>query len=255
MIDAEPGPGNRHGAQTLERGLSLLDAVARQPMRLHDLAEQSGLTRSTTARMVQALLSRGFLISSSGMLRLGPKLMQLGSAARGKIDLISTTAPVLERLSEETGLCSFLGRREGDESLHLLRNPGQQRVIVSTPAGTRRRLAETSLGKTLMLDEDAKTWKKLFEAADIRFTSGIEAEMRRHADAGVVIHHGPPPDMIRAVAAPIRDASGAIIGALSVASVAQYVDDARLEMLVPHVRNAAELASAAMGFDGQKKLT
>lgn len=254
MIDAEPGPGNKHGAQTLERGLSLLDAVARQPMRLHDLVEQSGLTRSTTARMVQALLSRGFLISSSGMLRLGPKLMQLGSAARGKIDLISAAAPLLERLSEDTGLCSFLGRREGGDSLHLLRNPGRQRVIVSTPAGTRRRLAETSLGKTLMLDEDAETWKKLFEAADIPFTREIEAEMRRHAAIGAVIHHGPPPDMIRAVAAPIRDASGAIVGALSVASVAQYVDEARLETLVPHVRRAAEQASLAMGFGGQSEI-
>jgi DNA-binding IclR family transcriptional regulator len=60
--------------------------------------------------------------------------------------------------------------------------------------------------------------------------------------------------MIRAVASPIRDASGAIIGALSVASVAQYVDDARLETLMPHVRNAAAQASMAMGFAGQNEI-
>jgi DNA-binding IclR family transcriptional regulator len=253
MIEPEPGAASKNGGtQTLERGLHLLDAIARRPMRLQDLAEHSGLTKSTTSRLVHALLSRGFLISTSGTLRVGPKLMQLGSAAREKIDLVAIAGPLLEKLSEETGLCSFLGRREGDASLHLLRNAGSQRVIVSTPVGTRRPLAETSLGKALMLDANAESWRKLFEAADTDFTGEAEAAMRRHAAAGVVIHHGPPPDMIRAVAAPIRDSSGTIVGALSVATVAQYVDEARLETLVPHVRNAAAQASAVMGFDGRK---
>lgn len=247
MIEAK---SRTSGAQTLERGLHLLDAVARHPMRLQDLAEQSGLTKSTTARLVQALLSRGFLISTSGTLRVGPKLMQLGAAAREKIDLVSAVAPLLEKLSRDTGLCAFLGRREGDTSLHLLRNPGQQRVIISTPVGTRRRLAETSLGKALMLGEDAEAWKQHFDAAGIAFTPEIEAEMRRHQAAGVVIHCGPPPDLIRAVAAPIRDGSGVVIGALSVATVAQYADQDRLEALVPHVRAAAAQASVAMGFAG-----
>lgn len=252
MAGRDPASKNA-GTQTLERGLDLLDAVARRPMRLPDLVEQSGLTKSTASRLVQALLSRGFLISTSGTLRVGPKLMQLGSAAREKIDLIAAASPLLEALSEDTGLCSFLGRRDGDDSLHLLRNAGRQRVIVSTPVGTRRRLAETSLGRALMLDGDADAWKKLFEDASIPFTREAEAAMRRFAAAGVVIHRGPPPDMIRAVAAPIRDAGGAIVGALSVATVAQYADDAQLEMLVPHVRNAAAQASAAIGWAGRNE--
>jgi len=236
------------GAQTLERGLALVDAVAHHPMTVQEMAEQVGLTRSTASRLVQALVSRGFLISAGGKMQLGPTLIKLGFAARANVDLIDVAAPFLQALSDKTGLCSFLGRRDGDNSLHLHRNMGRQRVIVATPVGTRRALAETSLGKALMLDLGRDEWRKHFERAHIPFTEEVAAEMESRAAAGVVVHRGPPPDMIRAAAAPIRDATGAIVAALSVATIAQYADESQLAELAPAVREAAENVSAALGY-------
>lgn len=251
MQDAgeQEGRGHPAGTQTLVRGLDLLERVVRRPLRVMELADEAGLSRSTTTRLVNGLVDRGFItVASRGELRAGPKLIQLGFAAEGRNDLLATATPHLAQLSNDTGLCSFLGRRDGDFSVHLFRNPGRQRVIVATPVGTRRWLAETSLGKALLLDDDMKNWKRLFDAADpaSRRVDWL-AEMRGHADAGAVTHFGPPPDSIRAVAAPVRDAGRRIVGAISVATVAQYVDALDMPRIAEQVRACAARIGAELG--------
>ena len=58
-------------------------------------------------------------------------------------------------------------------------------------------------------------------------------------------------DRIRCVAAPIRDASGVIAGAISVSSAAHYMSDMRLVTLSAQVVVAAEAASRDLGHTPQ----
>jgi DNA-binding IclR family transcriptional regulator len=238
--------GEKTGAQTLYRGLDLLERMVREPMRLTDAAREIGLPLSTTRRLVQALLDRGFLAQGAkGRFATGPKLLELGARASAFADPVAVARTHLRRLAAETGHCTFLGRRDGDWSVHLHRSQGTDRVLVATPPGTRRRLDETSLGKALLLD-DPDAWPRLFAGA----AEGWEVEMRTAADAGVIRHHGGPPDNIRAIAAPVRDASGRIVVAISLATIALYLDDAAMETLAPKVRAAADRISAALGWRG-----
>ena len=248
-VQEESGPRVK-GAQTLERGLDILEHVVREPMRLARLCKHSGLSRGTTIRLVNGLVERGFLsMSREGMLRAGPMVFRLGAAAEVPNDLLRTAEPYLRALSDRTGLCSFLGRRDGDDSVHLHRNVGAQRVVVATPVGTRRRLAETSLGKALLLDDDEASLERQFAMADPAYLSADwRAEMARHAAAGVVLHRGPPPDSIRAAAAPVRDGTGRIAGAISVASVAQYLDEPRMGELAAIVKQTADAISETLGY-------
>jgi DNA-binding IclR family transcriptional regulator len=56
-------------------------------------------------------------------------------------------------------------------------------------------------------------------------------------------------DRIRCVASPIRGVDGAIVGAISVSSAAQYMDDVRMRGLTFEVKKAADAISAALGFN------
>ena len=243
-------PERGNGAQTLERGLDLLERVTRDPVGVADLAEDAGLTISTTRRLVAALMDRGFVsLGGKGKLRAGPKLIRLGSYAEAFTGPVMAARPHLEALTARTGLSSFLGRRDGDESVHLYRLTGKQRVIVATPVGTRRHLAETSLGKALLLDEGKSSLCRLFAAGDPHFvpTDWLE-QMQENMDAGVVIHAGPAPDHIRAIAAPVRDASGEIVAAISIATVSQYLDRPQMAALAPLVRETAAAIGCALGW-------
>ena len=74
--------------------------------------------------------------------------------------------------------------------------------------------------------------------------------MRRYASAGYAFDLEENEDRIRCVAAPVRDASGSIVAAISVSSAAQYMEDARLAELSGQVAAAAEAISQALGYSG-----
>jgi hypothetical protein len=75
MAPEKADPAKASGSQTLQRGLDLLDQVIDGPVRLAELSERMGLTRSTTHRLANALVDRGFLtfLPREGY-QLGPKL-------------------------------------------------------------------------------------------------------------------------------------------------------------------------------------
>lgn len=246
----EEEDGSPKGTQTLDRGLAILEQVALQPMQRSEIAACLGLSRSTSFRLVKRLVELGFLSEArDGRLQAGSKLMQLGAVAASQSDLIGTAAPHLNALAASTGCSAFLGRREGDFSIHLFRAAGTQRVLVATPVGTRRPLAETSLGKALIFDDDRASWERLLRQAapDFRTDKWMD-EMTRHVERGVVIHQGPPPESIRAMAAPIRDATGKIAAAMTLASVPQYLDLAGMQALSPKVLDTARAISRDLGW-------
>jgi DNA-binding IclR family transcriptional regulator len=54
----------------------------------------------------------------------------------------------------------------------------------------------------------------------------------------------------------VRDAANQIVGAISVSSAAQYMDDARMQAMAEDVRNTARLISLNLGWrdDSQQDL-
>lgn len=242
------------GTQTLERGLDLLERIAAAPLSVTQLADSAQLPRTAVARLVRGLEDRGFVERArDGYMRPGPKLLHLYHLARDGVCLVATARPFLASLSASTGLCAFLGRRDGVESVHLYRSQGNERMVVATMAGARRHLAETGIGKALILDDGPAAWARLFARTGPQHRpADWRAGMLASAEAGVVLQRGPPPDTIHSIAAPIRDASGRIVAAISVAAPAQYLEDARMAAIAPEVREAALGVSRELGFSGDR---
>lgn len=243
-------PGSTVGAQTLERGLDILERIVGEPIRMPALIRQSGLSKTTTWRLVQALADRRFVtVSAAGDVQAGPKLLQLGVRAQEQNDLLLIARRHLDELAAQTGHSAFLGRRDGEYSVHLHRSAGNERVAVTTAPGTRRRLAETSLGKALLLDASPAVLRDAYRASfgEAPAPAWID-EMQRSAAIGNVLNVGPPPDSIHAIAAPIRDAAGRIVAAISIAGAGSYLGPERMLELAPTVRTAAAAVSHALGW-------
>jgi DNA-binding IclR family transcriptional regulator len=249
MTKSEPITSSA-GTQTLERGLDLIERVVDRPMNLAELAASSGLHLSATRRLVAGLVSHGFLqAGQNGRLQGGPKLIQLGVRAQGQLNFVDVAREHLGQLSADTGMPSFLGERDHDYSVHLHRAAGRQRVVVTTPVGTRRKLPETSLGKALLLDDPEAEWQRLFGEAAPEFRPGRWREqMLQGRVNGVIVHASPPPDNLRAIAAPVRDASGRIVAAISVVTPQQYLPDNLVDEFASLVRATAAAISTALGF-------
>lgn len=250
-VDEKESAAQLKGVQTLMRGLDILDQVIDGPVKVTDLARNLDLTKSTTHRLVQALRARDYLSITADGYSLGPKLLQLGTMAHEQVDYVRLARPHMEALSEQTGYCVFIGKREGDWSRHLERVTGRQRLRVATAPGDRRQIVETGLGKALLLDEDPASLTRLFYAAKPGATreqlnAWLES-MEVHARRGIVLHDSEAGDGVRSVAAPIRDAKGKIAIALSIAGASVYLTDEVIKNLVVPVSNAAAEVSAVLG--------
>lgn len=242
------------GSQTLHRGLDLLDQVIDGPIKLADLSERMGLTRSTTHRLANAMVERGFLtfLPREGY-QLGPKLLQLGFLAQAQADVVQIARPHLEALAAASEDTVHLGRLDGDQALYLDKIPGRRRVDISSRIGDRHPLTSTGLGKALLLDDGEAVWARLFDAERADGTHDADPalwleRMRAYVGDGRAFDLEENEDQIRCVAAPVRDASGTIVAAISLSSAAQYMDDARMQALSTDVRAAAYAISADLGW-------
>ena len=249
---SDEAEGKPSGSQTLLRGLDVLDAVAQGPISLADLAEQLGLTRSTTYRLATALVDRRMLVlrPREGY-TLGPKLLELGYRAQEQMQLPQLARPFLEQLAASTSDTVHLGVLEGDQALYLDKVPGRRRVEIGSRIGERQPLSSTGLGKALILDQGEERWKSLFVTETGPKAVGLPVwleRMRGYAGAGHAYDLEENEDQIRCVAAPIHGVDGRTVGAISLSSAAQYMDDARMEALSTEVRACAQAISRELGW-------
>jgi DNA-binding IclR family transcriptional regulator len=186
---------------------------------------------------------------------LGPKLLELGFQAQQQKDLARVARPHLEALAGSTGDTVHLGILDEGRALYLDKIPGRRRIEIRSRVGDRQPLRSTGLGKALILDEPERRWAELYDGEAGPFSLEREVwlnRMREYARSGHAFDLEENEDRIRCVAAPIRDAGNRIVGAVSLTSAAQYMDDRRMSSLVRDVRDTAQTISRELGWSGEQ---
>lgn len=252
--------GQQAGTQTLLRGLAILEAAAANAHDMRAFAAVLGTTRSTTHRLVNSLVQARYLRQTPNGYLLGPKLIELGTIALEQMPLTKVARPHLERLAQATLDTIHLGVRDGDDVLYIDKIPGQRGLEMRSRVGHRMPLASTGIGKALMIDLKPEEWEALFDAsrralAAVTFKPDTRPDkpvflhrMVRYAAGGFTFDLEENEASIRCVAAPVRDASGAIVAAVSVASTIPYMPLERMEELVPVVQREARGISEELGW-------
>lgn len=238
----------------------MLEAAANGAPDLRSFGAALGTTRSTTHRLVSSLVQARYLRQVQGGYLLGPKLIELGTIALEQMPLTAVARPHLQALAEHTHDTIHLGVRDGDDVLYIDKIPGTRGLEMRSRVGHRMPLASTGIGKALMLDLEANAWRKLLEAshralAKMSFRPDNRPDidtflqrMTRYSQGGFTFDLEENEASIRCVAAPVRDASGAIVAALSVASPIPYMPHERMEELIPVVQREARAISEELGW-------
>lgn len=226
-------------SRSLMRALDILDAVSMGPISLADLTGQLGLTRSTAYRLASALVDRGLLRHDSRKgYQLGPRILSLGALAREGANLIAIAQPTLDALSLETSDATNLAIRDGEHIVYIARAPSRRLLAVRHQLGDRNRVDATALGRALLMDAPTAIWRASFpaESQDALMSEGFSR------------HIGEDGERICCVAAPIRDASGEIIAALSLSSAQQYISAEQMDDAGRRIAEAATVVSRRLGW-------
>jgi DNA-binding IclR family transcriptional regulator len=263
LLDATP---QQAGTQTLLRGLAILEAAAAGVRDLRTFGAALGTTRSTTHRLVSSLVQARYLRQVQGGYLLGPKLIELGAVSLEQMPLSTVARAHLEALAEATRDTIHLGVREGGDVLYIDKISGTRGLEMRSRVGHRMPLAWTGIGKALMLDLAAPAWETLWDAARRKPEQGglqssantrdtFLERMTAYAGAGHTFDLEENEPGIRCVAAPVRDASGLIVAALSVASTIPYMPTERMDELVPVIQREARAISEELGWRAPQPTT
>ncbi|KAF1048986.1 IclR family transcriptional regulator [Xylophilus sp.] len=251
-------PARQIASQTLFRGLDVVSAVAEGCRTVREISERTGVTFSTTHRLASALVQIRYLqFEPRKGYRLGSRLMELGFLAYRESAVTTVARADLQALAARTLDTVHLAVLDGDAVVYLDKIGGQRPIEVSTRIGGRKPVCSTSVGKALILDEGAPAWRARYEAerASLGRASSIAldpwlADMAVYAREGYALDLAENIPGILCVGAPVRDASGTVVAAISVTSTDAYSDEARLRELAPAVRAAARDISSRLGAAG-----
>jgi DNA-binding IclR family transcriptional regulator len=235
------------------RAFAVLEAFtpARPSLALSEIARRAALPLTTTHRLVSELCASGALErEGDGTYRIGLRLWEIASLAPRGVPLREAALPFLEDLYEVTHENAQLGVREGHDVVYIERIAGRHAVGVLTRVGGRFPLHASGIGLVLLAHAPAAVQREVLDGPLQRFTDHTITDARRLERMlaqirrdGVAISDRQVTDDAMSVAAPVTDASGEVVAALSVVAKAGGMVAARL---APAVRAAALGTSRAL---------
>lgn len=245
--------------KALRHGLEILRMVSDdQPVvGVSEMARKIGVHRSSASRLAATLHAMGFLsrAGEAGQYRLGPELIRLGRLANRDIDLVEQATGPLRRVVEQTGETGHIGMLDGTEAVTIAVVDGWQTVRMHSYVNKRSPASCSSLGKSLLsglTDEEVRGLfggQRLIALTEHSVTamSALLAELAQVRAQGYACDNEEVELGLRCVAAPVRDASGAVVASLGLSGPAWRLTPPVVADLAEAVRRAAADATTALG--------
>jgi DNA-binding IclR family transcriptional regulator len=255
------------GSQSLERGLDVLEMIAAEggEVGVRELARRSSLSPTIVQRLISSLASRGYVEKNSetSRYRLGHRSVALGASGELAFDYVVAARRELERLAHEHHLNGFVSVLRGGRAIYLVAVQADGPVAIKVNPGSEMPLHSTGAGKVLLASLSDSEARKLVGGrklaaitphtiTDPAVLVASLAKVRRQGFATVNEENIPG---VLSVGAPVRDRTGRVVAALSVA-FPKYLDSGlTLISVEPLVTSAALRISRMLGMPPAMLLT
>ncbi|MGO9034053.1 IclR family transcriptional regulator [Mycobacterium sp.] len=221
------------GIGVLDKAVGVLHTIAESPCGLAELCDRTGLPRATAHRLAAGLeVHRLLARDGDGRWRLGPAVSE--RAAQASDPLLAASASVLPRLRDISGESVQLYRRDGTWRICIAAVEPPAGLRDTVPVGARLPMTAGSGAKVLLAYSDDATRQAVLPIA--KFSDRALAEVRRRGWAQSAAEREPG---VASVSAPVRDARGTVIAAISVSGPIDRMGRR------PGARWAADLLAAA----------
>lgn len=141
-------------ANTVDRAIDVLNIIAASRLgefSASDLAEQMGMSRSSTYRLLLTLQGRNLLRTvGNGNYKLGLGVLAWSQKLLTDDGLVEAMTAVLERVTASTGETTYLGVLDGHRVLYVARVNSPHPVHMRSSVGVSNPLHSTALGKVLL---------------------------------------------------------------------------------------------------------
>ena len=229
----EPGhrksePDDKEFMTTLAKGLAVLGAFGRHrpTMTLSEAASVADLSRATARRVLRTLTLLGYVVQEGRTFALSPQILNLGFAYLSTQSWIDRALPLMRELSERLGESCSAAILQDADIVYVARVPARRIMSAALSVGSRLPALHTALGRVLFgyLDE-AEIWRRLKSQRIEFYTPQTITDLQalfdriradraqRFSIVDEELERG-----LRALAVPVLDRSGQIVGAINLST-------------------------------------
>lgn len=244
--------------RALQRGLAILQTFSEgEPTKsLAEISRCLAIPKATTLRLLECLRHETWLTydADRGRYALGMAALEIGSAYLAASRIEQRAMPFLRRLAELTNQTANLGILNDNQVVHVAVVEPDRPLRYHGSVGARDLAHCTGLGKVLAAYLDEPMLRILLSAGLPRRTpttitdpDAFRKELHRIRAAGFAedLEEGAPG--LRCLAAPVLDADGRAVAAMSISGPAAEFESNRAIFLAAVLENAGGL-SARLGW-------
>ncbi|MFJ9413770.1 IclR family transcriptional regulator [Streptomyces sp. NPDC101227] len=227
-----------------------------------DIVRKLQLPRTTVHELVTTLTARSYLVpvpEQPGRYRLGVRNYQLGSRYAEKLDLAAEGQRVAREVAETCDETVHVAILEDVDVIYIAKVDSIHAVRMVSATGRRLPAHCTSVGKMLLASlADDELEARLEECEElvaltpnsITDSDALREELAEIRMAGTAVEHREANPDVSCVAAPVRDASGAVVAALSISvPMVRWSEERERALSELAVKGAGDL-SVSLGYRG-----
>lgn len=244
----------------LGKAMELLELLLaqRRPMSLQEISARSGYPKSTAHALLTTLREYRMIGQDpDGRYRLGIRLYEYGCAVSAMWDARQLAHPYLEQLAQALGTGAYLAIRSGDHVLSIdsCAASSGAGLSVSVETGTPLPLHATAQGKLLLAAASEQELRRYCRQVGLQpYTrhsltdpEALHSALAEIRARGYAVEDGEYRVGLRAVAAPVYDATGAPAYAMGVVGLFPRVQSDEFQLAVSKTVDAAARLSSALG--------
>jgi DNA-binding IclR family transcriptional regulator len=236
----------------------LLNAFSEEEVEIgvSSLAKRLGIAKSTVHRLAVTLVAEGILEQNpeNEKYRLGITLFRLGALVRQRMNLSNEAKPYLVELREQTGETVHLAILHQGQIMYVYNLESRQAVRARSDVGVRKPAYCTAEGLAMLAFQSEEVIAEVIEGGLVRRTphtntdpARLRSILREIRTSGYAIENEESEIGMRCIAAPVRDATGAVVAAVGVAGPSQRLSRKAIGGIAPNVVRTARSISARLG--------
>lgn len=253
-------PRKEDGAmiQSVMSAISLIQCFSEDSpiLGITELSRRTQMHKSTVHHLVTTLTASGFLErTAQGQYKLGMELFTMGSLVVECSEIATVAGPILQNIERRTRGTAHVAVLDGMEAVYAKKVDSSQSGCLFSRIGKRVPLHCTGTGKLLLAHHPdllprliATKGLAAYTPNTITDPQRLEEELQTVRVQGFAIDHEETRTGLVSVATPLRDLSGEVVAALTVAGPACLFRPAPLKAVIHTMIEAARQASEEMGY-------
>ena len=259
-----------HTILVLEKAMNLLSRFdsSRAEWGVTELSKDLDINKSTVSKILSTLENHRYLVKNAEnrKYKLGLRLFELGSLVASQLDPQKEALVYMEELNRKVGETVHLVVMDDFDIVYINKVESPRSLHIGTRVGGRLPAHCTGVGKVLLAGLSPgelniflkKRPLKRFTPSTITDPEYLKEALAQIRLQGYALDNEEFNGGLMCVAAPIKNYSQKIIGAISISGPTNRIREKNLEKLIPLVKSTAQKISQRLGCnDGnsEKKAT